>query len=377
MWVLFATLLEVCLISFGVAFAKPIQKRQMKCLFVLAVIALAGLGACIEPKPIYDLYRHYEVLERVRNSQYSFLAFIKNGHVITDPNYQFTYVFNALIYIVAHYLPNQGLPFITIAITYGVFFYILAQEYDDCGNQGKKLTVAIGCFSVLLPYLFVYSNIRNALAAAIVSYGIYGFYKKKRLFRLCVTAVVAALIHPVALAIIPFIFLSRIRPGVKGVAVTVGAPLLLSYVMEYFRLSSRNDFMFRVAAKYYNYTRVRDDNQGRVFLISTVIVLIVLVVATLGIRRQQADPETDEKPENQAITYLCIWFALFSLGFVRNYEMILRLPFSIAFFSPVVLGALYNDNRRKKVKPNLAICSDVLILLTAVLSLINNILWLC
>jgi len=374
MWVLFATLLEVCLISFGVAFAKPIQKRQMKCLFVLAVIALAGLGACIEPKPIYDLYRHYEVLERVRNSQYSFLAFIKNGHVITDPNYQFTYVFNALIYIVAHYLPNQGLPFITIAITYGVFFYILAQEYDDCGNQGKKLTVAIGCFSVLLPYLFVYSNIRNALAAAIVSYGIYGFYKKKRLFRLCVTAVVAALIHPVSLAIIPFVFLSKIRPGVKGAIVTIGAPLLLSYVLEYFRLSGGNDFMFRVAAKYYNYTKVRVDSQGRVFLLSTVGLLIAMAVISLWPEKK---PLLEKENNTQPIFNLCAWFALFALGFVNNYTMILRLPFSIAFFSPVIAGEVIERSKKKSSAEGFAAAGYIcLCLALAILGVVNNLFWL-
>ena len=370
----FIIILSFCLTVTVTAYKERYISKQTKWVLVLMIIALAGIGACVEPKDTYDLFRHYEDIDSVRNSSYSLWSFLADGYRITDLNYKYTYAYDALIYIIARTLPNQALPFITILVTYGVFLYIILREFDEKHLTNRNIVISMAIFSVLLPYLFVYSNIRNALAGAAVGYGIYRLYKDKNFPVFVICAVLAVLIHPIAVAVIPFILLSRIKPGVKGIIVTLAVPSLIFPVMEYFRLQLGNDFLFRIAAKYYNYTIVREDNQGRVFLYSTIAILVVIVVLALWSNR---DEKVAWKEKKYSLLNLIIWHAMFSLGYFRSYEMMTRLPYSIAFLSPVIVNTLFNRREMNTLGAQVAyIGSAVVIFILAIIGLYENIAWL-
>lgn len=364
----FILLLALCLVSIIAEYSRQYSRKKIKWLFVFMIIALAGIGACVEPKETYDLFRHYEMIDRVRGSSYSLGSFLVEGYKSTDGNYKYTYVYNIFVYIVAKCLPNQSFPLITIAVTYSLFTYILFRELEGASLTNRNIIISCAIFSVLMPYLYVYSGIRNALAASIVSFGIYRLYKDKKVVIFIECTVIAVLIHPAAAAIVPFILLSRIKPGIKGIIITLAAPSLLSLVMEYFRLQLGNDYLFRIAAKYYNYTMVRVDNQGKVFLYSTILILVILAVLALCLQRRQK--------KNYSLLNLIIWYAMFSLGYVGSYEMMTRLPYSIAFLSPVIVNTLFN---RKGVNSladqRIVLASTGLILVLAILGIYENIAW--
>lgn len=371
---MFILLMLLALVAMVAAYNARYSEKQTKMLFVMLVIALAGIGVCIEPKSTYDLYRHYQVIDRVRGSSYSLIEFLKKGYLITDTNYTYTYVYNIIVYIVAKFLPNQAFPFFTICISYGLFGYILFREFHDENLTNRNLVISISIFSILMPYLFVYSNVRNALAGAVVAFGLYRLYKDRKILLFIICVAIAVLIHPIAGAVVPFVFLSRIKPGVKGIVVTFALPSLLFPLMEYFRLHLGNGFLFLIAAKYYNYTLVRHDNQGRVFLYSTVIMLVALSILALWANRGN---KTTWKEKRYSLLNLIIWYSMFSLGYFRNYEMMIRLPYSIAFLSPVLVSTLFNRSEMKTTGAKLAYSgTEGVIFLLVLLGIYENIAWL-
>lgn len=371
---IFIMILALCLIASVAGYKGKYPKKQEKWIFIAMIIALAAIGACLAPKTTYDLFRHYEVLDRVRSSSYSLGTFLKEGYIITDLNYKYTYVFNILIYIIAKLFPNQALPFTAIVLTYSIFSYIIFREFGEDKLTNRNITISLAIFSVLMPYLFVYSNIRNAMAGAVVAFGVYRLYKDKKVVLFIVCSIISALIHPIAAAIIPFILLSRIKPGIKGIVVTFAVPSLLFPIMEFFRLRLGNDFLFRISAKYYNYTLVRVDNQGRIFLYSTIIMLVVLSVLALWLKKGQ---KTEWKDKQYSLVNLIIWYSMFALGYFRNYEMMTRLPYSIAFLSPVIVNTLFDKEQMNSIGAQVTyLGSGGIIFALAVLGLYENIAWL-
>ncbi len=368
-------LLLACIVIFVLSYNGRFTKKQTITILLVMILLLAGIGALIEPDMRYDLYRHYLMIDRTRYSEYSFSQFLLEGHSITDANYKYTYVYNALLYIIAKVLPNQALPFLVISISYGIFAYILVSEFGDDELNNRNIVLSFCASFVIMPYLYIYSNIRNPLAGAIVSLGLYCYYKHKKLTALIVCSIVAVLIHPIAAAILPFIVLSKIRPGLIGVALTLFFPTIVSRIMERIMYSGGSDFLFKIAAKYYNYTVVRTDNQGRVFLYSTVIVLLIVVILSL----QNKTPLITNNNNKYLLQMnnMIIWYSMFSLGYLQNYEMIVRLPYSIAFLSPVIIKQLFNKaivaNKLQYVS---IVASEVILLFLALLGLYENIAWL-
>ena len=367
-------LLLACIVIFVLSYNGRFTRQQTIIILFVMIIMLAGIGALIEPDMKYDLYRHYIMIDRARYCDYSFPRFLLEGHSITDTNYKYTYAYNALVFIIARLLPNQALPFIVISVSYGIFAYILVSEFGDDELNNRNIVLSFCASFVIMPYLYIYSSIRNPLAGAIVSLGLYCYYKHKKLSALFVCSMVAVLIHPIAAAIIPFIFLRKIKPGLIGVAITLFLPTIVSRIMERIMYSGVSDFLFKIAAKYYNYTVVRTDNQGRVFLYSAVIILLVVVL--LSWQNKAPAIYNSDSYLNQ-MNNMIIWYSMFSLGYIQNYEMITRLPYSIALLSPVIVKHLFNqETASSKVQHVSILTSEAVVLALAVLGLYENIAWL-
>lgn len=312
---------------------------QAKWLMIVFVLLLGFIGTVVEPKPIYDLYRHYEMIENIRNSSYSLIGFLKEGYHITDFNYMYTYVYNIIIYTIAKLLPRESLPFIAIIVTYGIFVYITVDELGQHLPK-KKLLLSVAIFSILMQYLYVYSNIRSPLAGAIISYGLYRYCKYQKKLVLLICLFVAILIHPMFIIIIPFVIFRKCELGIKEMLMIIALPFAIFQITEQIRLNlGLKGFLFKIAAKYYNYTMVRTDNQGRVFLYSIIIILMMICVLALckSKRCYYAD-------EEQSLFNLIICYSMFSLMYYQSYSMMLRLPQSIACLMSVAVNRLFDKN---------------------------------
>lgn len=371
---IFSVLLLGCILLFAIAYKDKYSRLTGSCIVIIIVFLLSIMGACIEPDSRYDLFRHYEVINRVRASSYNLKEFLSDGYTITDYNYKYTYAYNILIYIIARFLPNQALPFFVIFVSYGIFAYIAISELYDGNLTNRNVILSFSILSILMPYLYVYSNIRNPMASAIISLGLYCYFKKHRIHTLLICGIIALLIHPISVAIVPFIIFRRINPGIKGILVTVLLPSITFRIMEVFRSGGGNEFLFRIAAKYYNYTMVRMDNQGKVFLLSTVLVLLVIVLLSI-IKNKEFGTQTEGSMYD--LTNVIVWYTMFSLGYFQNYEMMTRLPYSIAFLSPVLVRSLLPQSNDGLGYRKVAIfMSEMMIYSLAILGIYENFAWL-
>lgn len=340
MIVVFSALIGFVIMLFAVTYRYSFPKKQVVFLLLLLAVSLAFVGALLEPKPIYDLARHYTLLTAIKNSTYSLKSYLINGPNLLNSNYRYTYLFNILCYFIARYLPFQTLPFIAIFVSYACLMYVIVDHFDREGLSNRNILLSLALCQVIMPYLYVYSGIRNAMASAIIALAIYRFfYKTNSYIELAVWTIVSFLIHPVAFILVPFVLFSRIQLNFKRMLLPLLLPSVLYLVNEFVRLRAGNDLLVRIAAKYYNYTQVRADNQGLAFYVCALFILI-FIVAFSFYSNYKNKPITGSDTTKRLINMID-WYALFSIGYFSTYEMLTRLPYNIAILSPVIVSSLF------------------------------------
>lgn len=372
MSIVFLLIILFILFLFAVTYNYSFPRKQAILLLVVLVVSLALLGAITEPKSIYDLSRHYDLLNAIKNSTFSLKTYLRNGPDLLNENYQYTFLFNILCYVIARYLPFQVLPFFAIILSYSCFLYVLIDFFGKKELTNRNIFLSIALCQVIMPFLFVYSGIRNALAASIVAVGIYRFFLVNHSYlELAIITVCSVLFHPIGFVIVPFIFVSRITPGIKSIFVPFVLPSIVFLITEYCRLRLGNDFLFRIAAKYYNYTQVRVDNQGRVFFFSSFIVL--LMIAGYSIYHfVKKIPVSEDKSQTQLMSFLA-WYSMFSIGYFTSYEMLTRLPYNFALLAPVIVSCYCKRNEKRTVY---SLASPVIIIGMFILSVYETVMWL-
>ena len=373
-----------------------IRKLYLLFALVIIIVSLALAGSLIPPKNIYDLYRHYELIDYIRYSNCD----VFKGTFFVIPmkytNYSFTYVFNILICLIAKFLPNQALPFITILICYSVYAYILLKESRVSSNS-VAIIVSFFLFSILQPYLYIYSGIRCTLSASFAALAFYRFFKvKKNIFLTAFLELCAVLIHPFALATVPLYFIFMIKPNFIFLFLVFIIPRILAPVMEWCRLKSGNQFLFLLGAKYYNYTNVREDFQGIVFYTASLLPLIILTLLlafkSFNYKKKAMFIEGNSSFSRKLHinhnwlsadtlvldnTLTSLWFYMIvSFAFIDSYSVFTRFPYFISYFSPAFVKYIYLDQMiRKRYKP-LELCSLIILISLYVLVTFENISWL-
>ena len=367
-----------------------------KLLFVFGVITIvlsvSLMGAFIEPPTIYDIYRHYLHIDSIRAHQWGIGYTVFKGVPSIDSNYNFTFVFNFIIAVIAKYLPNEALPFITSLGCYSVFVYVFFKEFNGDKNIERYFIVSLLLCSILMPYLYVYSGIRNALGASIAALGIYRYFRVNRnLIELAILIMAAFMIHTFVITSAIAIAMYRFRPKVKWFIFVVVFPHIIDPIMEWCRLSSGNDMLFRIGAKYYNYTRVREDNQGLVFKYVPILMLALMSVLLLLRVRKQKNSNTFSDVINSSglrliktefvknEDYLANglwWYVILALGFIKAENMILRFPMVLSVLSPFLIKTIYHKEISKKSFSYVNAIFLLIILSIALLILYENIAWL-
>ena len=335
---------------------------------VALCIALGLLGASIEPKEIYHLARHYTYIDNIRTYGFTLTEYLRYGFLYNDMNFKYAYVYNIILYVIAKLLPNESLPFMAISLCYASFFYVYIHSNMRERSSFARLT-SIALFSVLLPYLFIYSGIRNALASCMVALGVYQYVMKGSIVGPAALSACAIMIHPAACALIPFVLLAKVRPRVWSCAAIAVFPSLLFKLTEFFRLRLGNEFLFRLSSKYYNYLLIRNDSQGKVFLYSCIISVVLIVVMSLLYIYSS-------KNSASGICYLITLYALFCLGYTSSYELAVRLPYNIAIFSPVMIVYFFDSDYHNRNMRTLQLFSSLILISLSILVLYENAMWL-
>ena len=359
---------------------------------VITILSVSLIGAFITPPEIYDIYRHYLLMDEIRDNQWSFGYSIFKGIPESNSNYKSTYIYNILITLIAKLFPNEFLPFITSIICYSVFVYIFFKEFNGDINKEKNFVLSILLCSTLLPYLYIYSGIRNAMAASIAAFGIYRYFKVDgSVLYVCIWLVVALMVHPFAITAAIVLVMHIFSPKIKYFLFILIFPRLIEPIMEWCRLSSGNDFLFRIGAKYYNYTKVRVDDQGKVFLYVPIIMLLLLTVLLLGCSRKKRNDILNgiilNSKDTKAVKlefvtqddYLISgiwWYLILALGFINAENIILRFPFFLGGISPFIIKKTFYDELSRDCFSWIKLVSLIIITGASILILYENIAWL-
>lgn len=165
-----------------------LKKSTLWGMLTLAVAAGAILSFFVDPPDKWDLYKHFQEIERIR-------AYGNKSWFVA--NYENLPVTMALFWIVAYLPAVNFLPVISLGVIGGIIIYILkdySSTKEDKGNQW--ILVAFFCCIAYMNIVMSISGVRNTMAAAISAVGVYiGIQKRKRIAAI-VFFLLAAGIHP-------------------------------------------------------------------------------------------------------------------------------------------------------------------------------------
>ena len=349
-------------------FNKSYNHRQRKIMWLGFVIILAFLCSMIEPKPIYDLYRYYIDLDSIRG-QVGLKEFVFGDVIVTDSNYRYTFTHNFITYIISSCMPKEALPFLAISFCYGCMAYIFEDIYKDEKVCNWKVAMTILFSITTLPLLYVYSNIRTAMAMSCMALTLYmRIYRKMNIVYFFIMALLAATIHPVALAVVPFILVSKISLSKKGVLLIGVVPLFTNHIMAFFQYSD-NPYLRYIGIKYFNYVFVEVYSQGNFFYYSPL--LITIAILALGLLMTNKVKIEDLKMKN-----LIMWYCIFVLASAQSFQLLLRLPFLFGVLSPIILKNMICISNYKGWRKTFYICIFLSMLGLSLIAITNNFLWL-
>ncbi len=335
-----------------------ISDAQKKVIYSFFVIALAVVAYYMRPPSSWDLSRNYILLDTIRNSGLSFYQFVFGGKAtyIAD-GYRSLISYNIYRYIYVNvFSSNIWFQVITVIIVYTIQFYII---YDYGKGKNKKdvsTTLTMLLSFAFLPFVYVTSGIRNALAASIMGLAIYLYLYKKQTMSPILLSIIAITIHPSVLIAVPFVILSKMRMGVKGVVwvavISFGAQSLAKWI-------SRTDvaFLRQIGKSYLLYSGSNQYRGGRGNLYGILIITVIFIFYFLWNRRNKFG-KAFEKDVNRFLMLLLVYMA----GNFQNYDLVLRPGYIIGIFSPFLANIMQNSCQKR----NLSIALNFIIILASI-----------
>ena len=316
---------------------------QKKIVYSVFVIALAVVAYCMKPPSTWDLSRNYILLDTIRNSGLSFYQFVFGGKAtyIAD-GYRSLIFYNIYRYLFVNVFNNNAwFQTITAIIVYTIQFYII---YDYRREKDISITLTMLLSFAFLPFVYVTSGIRNALAASIMGITIYLYLYKKRIVWPILLAIIAITIHPSVLIAVPFVILSRMRMGVKGViwvaVVSFGTQLLATLLSN-----SGVTFLRQIGKSYLLYSGSSQYRGGRGNLYGILIMTVVFILYFLWNRKSRFDKNA-EKDVNEFLMLLLVYMA----GNFLNYDLVLRPGYIIGMFGPFLANKMQNLDQKRSVR---------------------------
>lgn len=347
-----------------------INNKQGKYLLIGGVTVIAICAAMIVPKANFDLARHYKDYYIIRHSSMNLWEYVFNSSRITDANYRYMYFYNLINYAVSKFMAKESIPFISMVVCYGVWGYILLDYKKQNRLPNFYVALSILVLNSLMPILYVYSNVRNEVAVAVMALGLYlRIYKKINIFVFAGLTLLAGTMHPIVLIVIPFVFLANIRPGKKGIILVAVIPIALSWGSEKF-IKSSNQFFRYIGFKFYNYTYVTEYSQGS-FFFYTAIIFTAFILLLSVLRR---NIRTQNVADYRFLNFLS-WYCIFTLANFQSYQIVMRLPYILGVLSPIIVNVAFKIENYKGYKKLVIVFGMILLILISFYALYVNYAW--
>lgn len=165
------------------------KKSGYLSLFCIA-LAFATFAFAITPPIEYDLYRHYERIDSLKELPLNkILEFEEKGYVLFDI---YAWIINSLG------LPKQAFTFSIVLIAYFLILSIFNDIKRKYLQNASSIYILLSLIIIWLsiPFIGLSSGIRNSFANVLVVYFSYNLIFYKKLIHFLIGALIAFLMHP-------------------------------------------------------------------------------------------------------------------------------------------------------------------------------------
>ena len=359
MWAGFAVLAPLC------------PKKNYKFYYFFMTCALSWLAFNVQPLPAMDLYRYYNTMDLYRTVGWDWIV---QNDFSSNP------LASAYFYLISLLGDNRFLPAITVFLVYAFSFGLLHKASVRFESKKSEIIVALLFFMLNFNYFYVVDVIRIYLCYAIMAYFLYmDLVEKKHRWLCAVVYVAVCFVHYVVLLIVFVRLLMVLVRYIKGPIANIALlffPLIVWVAYRIFIRIPTLSGIFELAGRkglgYLNYDVFGvwqfADSLVRLILFLLIGVFVLWLCNRLNRRVDKVGNPllATECSVVSDYTYFCLLNIMATLGFISNYQMMLRTPnFIQILFSPVLLYAL------SKLRGNNKTYKTVLAFVVVLESLLN------
>ena len=310
----------------------------------LYAIAFGVVAYHVDPPEGWDLYRHFEMVDRIRIGGTNYL--------FSDQSLYGKQIGSALLYYLVSLQPNDHiLPLVTVVIEYTIIAYIITDYITTNELTSRTVFVCIAVSLALGDLTWTISMIRYPLACSFCALGMYleAVKNKKRGF---IFYLVGISIHPGVLGIIIVrlvYFIKRARRVLPVILLVWGVFVtLIGRLLQ----SSTNYWLKYFGSMLMVYTTDMSEIADIRFL-TLKIIFIVFIVICLLFRKKQGNDNLISKNQKRTITghykVLYIYISLFAIGaIVASPQIFMRYAMMISLlFIPVANDVLPEKGKMK------------------------------
>lgn len=292
-----------------------------KVILILGIVGIALLAAQIAPPRGWDLYRHYEEIDRIREWGMSY-AWNKSRYV--GSNY---YGATALFYLTSLTPWNGTLPFVTIFLELIIYEKIMARYKERISAQSEGICFFL--FLVLSNIVMAISGVRNVLAVVLVNYAIWMFEcEKKQLIMDIMIVLFAITIHPASGFLIMIYAVSYIPSHIAGAGIAAFIlPILTNFLSDF--SSSQNAILSSSAGLFALYTKEQAGLDLRVRIVSVFLIAFSMLVL-LAIMRYEN--------KKDRYWYFVFLYSIGTLGMISQGLIYSRMLYGLDILYPILIA---------------------------------------
>ena len=316
--------------AYQVVTNKYVTKNRI--IIILGIIGIALLAAQMVPPRAWDLYQHYDEINRIRKWGASY-AWKRS-------RYASYFGATALFYVTSLTPWNETLPFITILTELFIYEKVISYYKNQIGAQSEG--IAFFLFLVLSNIVMAISGIRNVLAVVLVNYAIWNFecVSKKNWVADIAIVILAVTIHPASGFLIAIYAISFVPSHITGVVISIFILPVLTRFLNNFS-ESKNAILSSSSGLFSLYTKEQAGLDIRVRITSVILIGFSIVVAMHLIHY--------EKKMDRYLHYIVL-YSIGTLGMITQGLLYSRMLYGLNVLYPVLIaryGAESHDIRTK------------------------------
>lgn len=312
------------------------EKNRKQLIIVTFVFGLVLALCCsqIGPPSQWDLFRHYEEIDRMRT--------LGAGYAFKNGIYKDFFLVNLFFYLISLTGSNGLLVFLSLTIETFIFcYYLNDQIHSDRIIRTGTFAICFLAFWPTLNIVYAVSGIRNVLATSIGMLALYIDLMKNKSKVISILLYVAAVfIHPFAAIYIVLRLLTNIRLKFISVVVTFSWFALYDLIYNLFRKIPIRIFQVISVNMYIH--NIDYSSDVRLIVLYALFIFTVLIFTIVDKKDNSLKHAVTDLRWDQA----SLLYEAFTLGALFNFLYFQRATYGIAFVMlPIISNQMKGRNR--------------------------------